>query len=53
MNGELTDDEVIFMKQPPGYEEVGTDGRIRVLRLRKTLYGLKQAGGGITSWCLS
>ena len=44
LNGELTDDEVIFMKQPPGYEEVGTDGRVRVLRLRKTLYGLKQAG---------
>ena len=44
LNGELTEDEVIFMKQPPGYEEVGMDGRVRVLRLRKTLYGLKQAG---------
>src|SRR5271168_2704740 len=44
LNGELTSDEVIFMRQPPGYEEVGADGRKRVMRLRKTLYGLKQAG---------
>src|SRR6202522_3449770 len=44
LNGELTNDEVIFMRQPPGYEEVGADGRKRVMRLRKTLYGLKQAG---------
>src|ERR1700678_1302435 len=43
-NGELTNDEVIFMRQPPGYEEVGADGRKRVMRVRKTLYGLKQAG---------
>src|ERR1700678_1210491 len=27
LNGELTNDEVIFMRQPPGYEEVGADGR--------------------------
>src|ERR1700678_1194625 len=44
LNGELTNDDVIFMRQPPGYEEVGADGRKRVMRLRKTLYGLKQAG---------
>ena len=44
LNGELTEEEVIFMRQPPGYEEVGADGRKRVIRLRKTLYGLKQAG---------
>src|SRR6202522_700164 len=44
LNGELMNDKVIFMRQPPGYEEVGADGRKRVMRLRKTLYGLKQAG---------
>jgi len=42
LNGDLTDAEVIFMKPPPGYapEGLGT----RVLRLRRTLYGLKQSG---------
>jgi hypothetical protein len=44
LNGELTEDEVIFMKQPPGYEKVDVDGVVKVLRLWKTLYGLKQAG---------
>ena len=45
MNGKLTEDEVIFMKQPPGYEERGgASGRLKVLKLVKTLYGLKQAG---------
>ena len=45
LNGKPTEDEVIFMKQPPGYEERGgASGRLKVLRLVKTLYGLKQAG---------
>ena len=45
LNGKLTEDEVIYMKQPPGYEERGgASGRVKVLRLVKTLYGLKQAG---------
>jgi Reverse transcriptase (RNA-dependent DNA polymerase)/Integrase core domain/GAG-pre-integrase domain len=44
LNGELTEDEVIFMRQAPGYEERGPDGSAKVLRLRKSLYGLKQAG---------
>ena len=43
LNGELTD-EVIYMKQPPGYAEKGPDGRELEARLYKTLYGLKQAG---------
>jgi hypothetical protein len=38
LNGELVD-VVIYMEQPEGYED-GTD---RVCRLRKGLYGLKQA----------
>jgi len=38
LNGELA--EEIYMKQIPGYE----DGSNKVLHLKKTLYGLKQAG---------
>jgi len=38
LNGELQ--EEIYMKQIPGYE----DSMNRVLHLKKTLYGLKQAG---------
>ncbi|OWZ05487.1 Gag-pol Polyprotein [Phytophthora megakarya] len=38
LNGELNDVD-IYMEQPEGYED-GTD---RVCRLRKSLYGLKQA----------
>ena len=44
LNGELTEEEVIFMKQAPGYEEMSEDGKTRVYRLWKLLYGLKQAG---------
>jgi Reverse transcriptase (RNA-dependent DNA polymerase) len=40
LNGILTSDEVIFMKQPPGY----TKSPEKVCRLHKTLYGLKQSG---------
>lgn len=40
LNGELHDDEVIYMKPPPGF--VVKSGKM--LRLRKTLYGLKQSG---------
>ena len=42
LNGELTDEEVIYMKQPPGYPV--SPNSSEVLRLLKTLYGLKQAG---------
>ena len=38
LNGELTDDERIYMRQPPGYAE----GHL-FCRLKKTLYGLKQS----------
>ena len=41
LNGELTSDERIFMRQPPGYKE---ELKGQVLKLLKSLYGLKQAG---------
>jgi len=42
LNGDLTSAEVIYMKPPPGYapDDLGK----RVLRLKRTLYGLKQSG---------
>ena len=42
LNGELTTDEVIYMRQPPGFES--KEHPRQVCRLRKTLYGLKQSG---------
>src|SRR6266702_669836 len=40
LNGELMPDEVLYMRHPPSYHK-DTSGRI--LHLRKSLYGLKQA----------
>jgi hypothetical protein len=39
LNGELSDDEDIYMKPPPGYDSEGEF----VKHLHKSLYGLKQA----------
>ena len=44
LNGELTDKEVIHMKEAPGYESVGVEKGTKVYRLKKSLYGLKQVG---------
>ena len=44
LNGELTSDKVIFMKQAPGYEVDSHEKGAKVYRLKKSLYGLKQAG---------
>ena len=44
LNGELTDEEVIYMKQAPGYKVSGEEKRKKEYRLKKSLYGLKQAG---------
>ena len=41
LNRELDKNEEIYMEFPPGYEPQGKD---TILRLNKTLYGLKQAG---------
>lgn len=42
LNGVLSDGETIYMEQPP-YHEVA-DCSCYVVKLRKLLYGLKQAG---------
>jgi len=42
LNGELTDEEQIYMRQPPGYEIPGLAQK--ACHLLKTLYGLKQSG---------
>jgi len=42
LNGVPNEDEVLYMQHPPGYKVHGAGKR--VLRLRKTLYGLKQSG---------
>jgi hypothetical protein len=42
LNGELTEQETIYMSQPPGYHAPNSSGK--VCHLRKTLYGLKQSG---------
>ena len=44
LNGELTADEVLYMKQPPGYAMKGPDGKVLTACLHKSIYGLKQAG---------
>ena len=42
LNGVLNEDEVLYMQHPPGYKVA--DAGMRVLRLVKMLYGLKQSG---------
>jgi hypothetical protein len=43
LNGVLPDDEVIYMRPPPGFEFSSPGNRDRILRLKKALYGLKQS----------
>ena len=42
LNGILNEDEVLYMHHPPGYKVAGAG--MCILRLVKTLYGLKQSG---------
>jgi hypothetical protein len=42
LNGELGESEIIYVKQPPGF--VDPDKPNHVYRLKKALYGMKQAG---------
>lgn len=41
LNGDL--EEVIYMRQPPGYEVNNNKNEVLVCKLQKSLYGLKQA----------
>jgi hypothetical protein len=43
VQAELDDEEVVYVKQPEGYERRGPNGEMLVCKLRKSLYGLKQA----------
>ena len=42
LNGELNNNEVLYMQHPPGYKPC--DAETCMLCLKKTLYGLKQSG---------
>ena len=44
LNGKLTSDEVIYMKQVLGYKVESAGKDVLVYQLKKSLYGLKQAG---------
>ncbi|KAG9225295.1 hypothetical protein CCMSSC00406_0009851 [Pleurotus cornucopiae] len=45
LNGILSEDEVVYLEQPPDFEYA--DRKAKVLRLHKALYGLKQ---GARNW---
>ncbi len=36
--------ELIYMEQPQGFEQMDSNGNLLVCRLQKSLYGLKQSG---------
>lgn len=44
LNGELEKEYEVYMQQPEGFSENGSNGETWVCKLKKGLYGLKQAG---------
>ena len=42
LNGKLNNNKVLYMQHPPGYKPHDTGNHM--LRLKKTIYGLKQSG---------
>ena len=43
LQGTLEKDEVVYCLPPPGYETTGSDGRTKVVRVDKPIYGMAQA----------
>eukprot|EP00965_Chrysotila_dentata_P098748 3264961-Pleurochrysis_carterae.AAC.1 len=44
LQGELQDGEVVYCHAPPGYSTTGADGKPRICRVEKPVYGMAQAG---------
>eukprot|EP00966_Prymnesium_polylepis_P011286 260026-Prymnesium_polylepis.1 len=44
LQGSLLEGEVVYCSMPPGHEMTGSDGRERVCRVEKPIYGMSQAG---------
>ena len=44
LQGELLEGETVYCFPPPGYEHKGADGRNRICRILKPVYGMAQAG---------
>eukprot|EP00965_Chrysotila_dentata_P073677 2434000-Pleurochrysis_carterae.AAC.1 len=44
LQGELQEGEVVYCHAPPGYATIGADGRPRICRVEKPIYGMAQAG---------
>eukprot|EP00965_Chrysotila_dentata_P061437 2034934-Pleurochrysis_carterae.AAC.1 len=44
LQGELEQGEVVYCHPPPGYETIEPDGKTRICRVVKPIYGMAQAG---------
>eukprot|EP00965_Chrysotila_dentata_P039137 1301564-Pleurochrysis_carterae.AAC.1 len=44
LQGDLETNEVVHCHAPPGYATLGADGRPRICRVEKPVYGMAQAG---------
>ena len=44
LQGELQPDEVVYCYAPPGHATLGKDGRPRICRVERPIYGMAQAG---------
>eukprot|EP00965_Chrysotila_dentata_P100581 3323973-Pleurochrysis_carterae.AAC.1 len=57
LQGELEQGELVHCHPPPGYETIGPDGKTRICRVVKPIYGMAQAGrrwqGSLFPWLTS
>ena len=55
LQGQFLDGEVVYCHQPPGSNVIGSDGRPKVCKIVKPIYGIPQAGRRlqrkIFPWC--